>query len=232
MQDHGRGLQPVCYLSKVLNDAQSHYPTWEQELLALKIALEKWRHYLLPIHFTCRTDHNGLKYLRTQKNLKERQWHWMAFFSEYQFDLLYRPGKQMQVPDALSRKPRTEEDILDLLRTKEGDAEPSMEIKVPTKEGKYQRVLFTLHSKVRARTRGLPFPEVSEIPEVFEYKKDPDYGQIYKILKKDPKKLEPSMTLYAIRNGNLVWVDKHFRKEYVFLSNTGHYSYKSSMTPH
>ena len=212
MQDHGHGLQPVCYLSKVLNNAQSHYPTWEQELLALRIALEKWRHYLLPIHFTCRTDHNGLKYLRTQKNLKERQWHWMAFFSEYQFDLLYRPGKQMQVPDALSRKPRTEEDILDLLRTKEGDAEPSMEIKVPTKEGKYQRVLFTLHSKVRARTRGLPFPEVSEIPEVFEYKKDPDYGQIYKILKKDPKKLEPSMTLYAIRNGNLVWVDKHLQE--------------------
>ena len=32
MQEHGRGLQPVCYLSKVLNHAQSHYPTWEQEL--------------------------------------------------------------------------------------------------------------------------------------------------------------------------------------------------------
>ena len=212
MQDHGRGLQPVCYLSKVLNDAQSHYPTWEQELLALKIALEKWRHYLLPIHFTCRTDHNGLKYLRTQKNLKERQWHWMAFFSEYQFDLLYRPGKQMQVPDALSRKPKTEEDILDLLRTREGDAEPSMEIKVPTNEGKYQRVLFALHSKTRARAKGLPFPEVSEIPQTFEYKKDPDYGQIYKILKKEPKKLEPSMTLYAIRDGNLVWVDKHLQE--------------------
>ena len=103
MQDHGNGgLQPVAYLSKVLNSAQSHYPTWEQELLALYLSLEEWRHYLLGVHFTARTDHNGLKFLRTQKHLKEGQWHWMAFFSEYQFDLLYWPGKQMQVPDALS----------------------------------------------------------------------------------------------------------------------------------
>ena len=116
MQDHGNGgLQPVVFMSKVLNSAQSHYPTWEQELLALYLALEEWRHYLLGVHFTARTDHNGLKYLRTQKHLKERQWHWMAFFSEYQFDLLYRPGKQMQVPDALSRKPRTTLDIQELL---------------------------------------------------------------------------------------------------------------------
>jgi hypothetical protein len=87
MQDHGSGLQPVAYISKVLNTAESHYPTFEQELLALKKALEEWRHYLLPIHFTARTDHNGLKYLKVQKHLSERQWHWLAFFSEYQFDL-------------------------------------------------------------------------------------------------------------------------------------------------
>ena len=212
MQDHGRGLQPVCYLSKVLNKAQSHYPTWEQELLGLKIALEKWRHYLLPLHFVCRTDHNGLKYLRTQKNLKERQWHWMAFFSEYHFDLLYRPGKQMQVPDALSRKPRTEEDILDLLRTKEGDAEPTMEIKVPIEGGKHQRVLFKLHSKSQATIRGLKFPEVTEIPQVFDYEGDPDYGEIYKTLKDDSSKLDPSMSLYTIRGDNLVWVDKRLQE--------------------
>jgi hypothetical protein len=102
----------------------------------------------------------------------------MAFFSEYQFDLLYRPGKQMQVPDALSRKPRTEEDILDLLRTKEGDAEPTMEIKVPIEGGKHQRVLFKLHSKRQATIRGLKFPEVTELPQVFDYEGDPDYGEI------------------------------------------------------
>lgn len=89
LQDHGKGFQPVLYLSKVLNGAQSRYATWEQELLALRLAMEEWRHYLLPVHFVARTDHNGLKYLKTQKNLKEHQWHWLAFFSEYHFDLQY-----------------------------------------------------------------------------------------------------------------------------------------------
>jgi hypothetical protein len=86
---------------------QIHYPTFEQELLALKTAFEEWRHYLLPIFFIARTDHNGLKYLKTQKHLSDRQWQWLGFFNEYQFELVYCPGAKMQVPDALSRRPHT-----------------------------------------------------------------------------------------------------------------------------
>ena len=92
MQDHGNRWQPVTFLSKVLNTAQPHYLTFEQELLALKMGMETWRHYLLPVRFTAQTNHNGLKYLRTQPNLSERQWHWLAFFGEYTFDIQYRPG--------------------------------------------------------------------------------------------------------------------------------------------
>ena len=66
MQDHGRGLQPVAFLSKVMANEQQGYPTHEQELLALMIALEEWRHV--------RTDHNWLRYLRTQSSLNDRQW--------------------------------------------------------------------------------------------------------------------------------------------------------------
>ncbi len=87
-----------------------------------------------------------------------------------------------------------------------------MEIKIPTKEGKYQRVLFTLHSKSRARTKGLKFPEAMEIPLVFEYDENPDCGQIYQTLKESPQKLDPSMSLYSLRDGNLMWVDKHLKE--------------------
>ena len=83
MQDHGRGLQPVAFLSKVMTKEQQNYPTHEQELLALMIALEEWRHYVLPLSFTVRTDHNGLRYLRTQSSLNDRQWRWLACLSEY-----------------------------------------------------------------------------------------------------------------------------------------------------
>ena len=54
----------VATFLRYLNTAESHYPTFEQELLALKKGMEQWRHYLLPIRFLARTDHNGLKAAR------------------------------------------------------------------------------------------------------------------------------------------------------------------------
>eukprot|EP00961_Rhodomonas_salina_P090950 1223993-Rhodomonas_salina.2 len=208
LQNHGQGLQPVAYLSRVLQGAESRYATFEQELLALKVAFEEWRHYLLPLHFTARTDHNGLKYLKTQKNLNERQWHWLAFFSEYQFDLLYRPGKQMVVPDALSRKPRTENDIQELLRVqKNEDKDGGLEIKIQLKNGKSKRVLFALHSKRRSRAQGTKILQEDTIPEIFDYSDDPDYGEIFKTLKDDEDTSQPSLSLYSIRRGNLFWLD-------------------------
>jgi hypothetical protein len=76
MQDHGNGgLQPVAFLSQVLNSTQSHYPTWEQELHALYLSLEEWRLYRLGVLFTAQTDHNGFMFLRTQKHLNGTGWH-------------------------------------------------------------------------------------------------------------------------------------------------------------
>jgi len=201
MQDHGSGLQPVAFLSKVMSAAESRYPTFEQELLALKKALEEWRHYLLPITFTARTDHNGLKYLKTQKHLSERQWHWLAFFSEYHFDLLYRAGKQMTVPDSLSRRPKTTDDINELLRvhgTEEDDA--IFKIKIQTSTGKSQKILLKMTKK---------YPEIVTIPSVLDYSGDPDYGEIYENLQKLEKIRKPSLQLYNINtHGNLIWIDR------------------------
>ncbi len=200
MQDHGKGWQPVAFTSKVMNSAESHYPTFEQELLALKKALEEWRHYLLPITFTARTDHNGLKYLKTQKTLSERQWHWLAFFSEYDFTLNYRPGKNMVVPDSLSRRPHTTADIAELLRVKESyDDRATFEVPLPDKDGKPQKVLLRLFAKKT--------PAVREIPSVFDYEDDPDYGKIYRSLSTGGSD-QPSETLYSIEAHNLVWKDR------------------------
>jgi len=51
MQEAGQGMQPVAFLSKVLDKHEKHYPTFEMELLGLKIALEQWRSYLPPLQF-------------------------------------------------------------------------------------------------------------------------------------------------------------------------------------
>eukprot|EP00961_Rhodomonas_salina_P125654 1692827-Rhodomonas_salina.2 len=199
MQDHGLGWQPVAFMSKVMTLTESRYPTFEQELLALKKALEEWRHYLLPVQFIARTDHNGLKYLKTQKHLSERQWHWLAFFSEYQFDLNYRPRKQMEVPDSLSRRPQTELEIADLLRLHpEEQDNTKFEIPITMKDGQVTKILLHLHKTLHTKTKK------SKELENFDYTNYPDFGEIYKTL--DPKK--PSTSLYYKHNKLLYWVDR------------------------
>lgn len=203
MQDHGNGLQPVAFMSKVMNGAQARYPTFEQELLALKLALEEWKHYLLPITFTARTDHHGLKYLKSQKHLSERQWHWLAFFSEFHFFLHYRPGANMQVPDALSRRVHSQEEFTHLLRVCDHDEEAHLEINVPTAEGKTKVLLHMQADKTSPHD-----PNSPPLNLKFEYKGDKDFEKIFEILKNKVEPLPPSADMYHLEEDLLYWVDK------------------------
>ena len=54
--------------------------------------------------FELRTDHDGLKYLFEQPNLKARQRRWMDLLCEYEFDIKHIKGKENKVVDALSMK--------------------------------------------------------------------------------------------------------------------------------
>ena len=197
MQDQGNGFQPVAYLSKVLNTAESHYPTFEQELLALKIAFDQWRHYLLPLRFTARTDHNGLKFLKTQKHLSERQWRWLAFFSEFQIDIKYRPGAKMQVPDALSRRKKGQNDLAPLLRMRDAD-DHKLEIKV----GK-EKVMLHLEA-----LKPVPLEELKAV-EKFDYSEDETLAAVFTTLKEHPEDIEkyPRLKNYELRDDKLYWKD-------------------------
>jgi len=50
------------------------------------------------------SNHKSLKYLFDQKELNMRQRRWIKFLKDYDFELLYHPGKANVVADALSRK--------------------------------------------------------------------------------------------------------------------------------
>ena len=50
------------------------------------------------------TDNKGLKYLLDQPNLNARQARWLAFLSEYDFEIQHIKGKENKVADALSRQ--------------------------------------------------------------------------------------------------------------------------------
>lgn len=76
-------------------DAFLRLPIADRELLAVKVALEEWRHWLDGTQhpFIVWADHKNLEYIRKAKRLHPRQARWALFFNRFSFSLsVYRPG--------------------------------------------------------------------------------------------------------------------------------------------
>ncbi|KAI2657341.1 Transposon Tf2-9 polyprotein [Labeo rohita] len=80
-------LHPCAFFSWKLSPAEQTYDVGNCELLAIKLALEKWHHWLegATHQFTIITDHKNLQYL-------------------FNFKITYRPGSKNVKADALSRQ--------------------------------------------------------------------------------------------------------------------------------
>ncbi|CAI7850895.1 unnamed protein product [Closterium sp. NIES-54] len=103
MQDQGKGLKPIAYLSKKMHGAELNYPIHDKEALAIITAFKTWRCYLEGIKTTVYTDHCSLKYLKTQPTLSRRQVRWIDFLeTHFDYDIVYKPGHKNKA-HALSR---------------------------------------------------------------------------------------------------------------------------------
>ncbi len=68
-------LHPCAYFSRKLSPAERNYDIGNRELLAIKLSLEEWRHWLegAAHPFLVLMDHKNLQYLRKAKWLNPRQ---------------------------------------------------------------------------------------------------------------------------------------------------------------
>ncbi|XP_076936104.1 uncharacterized protein LOC143603076 [Bidens hawaiensis] len=94
----------IAYASRQLKPNELNYPTHDLELAAVVFALKIWRHYLYGLKCTIYNDHKSLKYFFDQKDLNMRQRRWLELVKDYDFEIIYQPGKANVVADALSRK--------------------------------------------------------------------------------------------------------------------------------
>ena len=85
----------AAFYSAKLNSAQQNYPVHEIEMLAGVETMLR--------HVDILQDHRGLIHLLNQKNLSGRQARWLEKISSFTFEVVYIPGSENVIADALSR---------------------------------------------------------------------------------------------------------------------------------
>ncbi|WMV40886.1 hypothetical protein MTR67_034271 [Solanum verrucosum] len=93
----------IAYASRQMKVHEKNYPTHDLELVAVVFALKIWRHYLYGVHVDVFTDHKSLQYVFTQKEHNLRKMRWLELLNDYDMSILYHPGKDNVVVDALSK---------------------------------------------------------------------------------------------------------------------------------
>ncbi|GBG67706.1 hypothetical protein CBR_g834 [Chara braunii] len=68
-QDDGNGYRPVEFMSARMPSEKVATSTYETELYAFRQALDHWKHYLLGRHFKVYSDHETLRWLKTQAKM-------------------------------------------------------------------------------------------------------------------------------------------------------------------
>ena len=104
IQQHKGKDQPITFASKSLTDTETRYANTERKLLAIVFASQHFSTYLLRRSFVAESDHKPLEMI-AMKNLANAPTCLQKMLLElqrYKVTIKYRPGKEMQLADALS----------------------------------------------------------------------------------------------------------------------------------
>lgn len=107
--------RPIAYASRVLQPAELKYATYEKEALGIIYAIKTFKNYIYGNKFVIVTDHKPLVWLKSADN-NERVQRWRLKLLDYDYDIIYKAGKQNTNADALSRNPVAEVGICVITR--------------------------------------------------------------------------------------------------------------------
>ena len=102
----GPHLKPVAFFHHALSQHEKNYSTTEKELLAVVLAVKRFRVYLSNAPFELITDHRALRWLNSLDPFDEqgRRGRWIDFLQQFQIRPIHRAGKHpdMTMADYLS----------------------------------------------------------------------------------------------------------------------------------
>ena len=102
--------RPIAYASRTLSKQERGYSQLDKEALAVIFAGKKFHQFLLGRHFIIYTDHKPLLGLlnpgkSTPLTASGRMQRWAWTLLTYEYELIYRPGRENGNADTLSRLP-------------------------------------------------------------------------------------------------------------------------------
>ncbi|PHJ15811.1 retrotransposon ty3-gypsy subclass, partial [Cystoisospora suis] len=100
---------------------ESFMPAYESELLAIVHALMKWKSFIGTKVVTVETDHATLSRILQQKHVTSRLGYWLDKLADFNINVVYKPGKQNVVADAISRR----QDFIGLTEERSRGSDPS-----------------------------------------------------------------------------------------------------------
>ena len=95
----------IAFFSQSLPPTAKIKSVYERELMAVVLAIQKWRHYLLGYKFIVRIDQHSLKFLLLQRMVSPDYHKWLCKLLGYDFEIEFKPGFTSKGVDALSRVP-------------------------------------------------------------------------------------------------------------------------------
>ena len=96
--------KPLAFFSSSLKPAETRYSTFDRELLAMYLAVKKFRHFVEGRPFHIYTDHKPLTFaMTTSTDYSPRQRRHLSYVAEFTTDIRHLPGKANLAADALSR---------------------------------------------------------------------------------------------------------------------------------
>ena len=94
----------IALLSEKLLEARHKWANYDKEFYVVLISLKTWEHYLIAKDLILYIDHQVLKYLSTQKNMRsDMHIKWSGYIEKFPYKLVHKLGQQNRVVDALSR---------------------------------------------------------------------------------------------------------------------------------
>lgn len=140
--------RPIAYLSRTLSSAEEKYSATAKELLAIYFATKKFRPYLYGNKFTIYTDHEPLTKEIKLTDATGRVTRQRLYLEQFDFELIYKKGKQNVVADGLSRIPKVEKSELNLLENELFENDPIYGSEIINKF-KNQIIIYTSSDKTK-----------------------------------------------------------------------------------